>query len=544
MYIINFKYERETIMKFKKILPVLFLSASIMMNSVSAFAQEKVLNISTNAEPPTIDPGLSTDTTSGSIIDNVFENLTEMDANREIGPGAAESWEVSEDGLVYTFNLRKDAVWSNGDPVTAQDFEYSWKRMLNPESLASRANLYYVIEGAEAYNLGDGDAESVGIKALDDYTFEVTLHSPVAYFLELINHYAFAPVNKNVVESDEGWALEAGDNYVTNGPFTLSEWNHNSDYVLSKNENYWDKENVQLDQVNVQIIESEATGSIQYMNGDLDFIGAPYGAIALENIPVLEGKGELHTTPYSAVYWYKLNTTDEVMSNVNIRKALALAIDRQALVDNVTHGKHIPANGIVPPTIEGFEESRNYFQDADFEVAKEYLSTGLEELGISDPSELTIRLSINTSEAHSTIAQFIQEGWNQNLGVNVEIDNTEWQVYLDKISMLDYQVARLGWAADYNDAASFLDMYRKVDTGNNDTGWESEEFKTLIDEASLELDASTRTDLLLQAEAVMMDAMPVIPIYHNESIYANKEYVKNMEPDALGRYNLKYVDVE
>lgn len=531
-------------MKISKLLPTLMLTASLALGAVPASAQEKVLNLSTNAEPPTIDPGLSTDTTSGSIIDNVFENLTEMDANNEIGPGVAESWEISEDGLVYTFKLREDATWSNGDPVTAHDFEYSWKRMLNPESLASRANLYYVIQGAEAYNLGDGDVDSVGIKALDDYTFEVTLHSPVAYFLELINHYAFAPVNQNVVEADESWALEAGENYVTNGPFVLSEWNHNSDYVLNKNENYWDNENVNLDQVNVQIIESEATSSIQYMNGDLDFIGAPYGAIALENIPVLEDLGELHTTPYSAVYWYKMNTTDEIISNVNIRKALTLAIDRQDLIDNITSGKHIAATSIVPPTIDGFEEDQGYFSDADFEGAKEFLSTGLEELGMSDPSELTINLSINTSEAHSTIAQYVQESWSKNLGINVNIDNTEWQVYLDKITTLDYQVARLGWAADYNDAASFLDMYRTVDTGNNDTGWESEEFKNILDQASQELDADKRTELLLQAEAVMMEEMPVIPIYHMESIYANKESVKNMKPDAIGRYNLKYVDVE
>lgn len=531
-------------MKIKKIVALFMLTLSLIFGTVNASAQEKILNLSTNAEPPTIDPGLSTDTTSGSIIDNVFENLTEMDANKEIGPGAAESWEVSEDGLVYTFYLRQDATWTNGDPVTAHDFEFSWKRMLNPETLSSRANLYYVIEGAEAYNLSEGDADSVGIKALDDYTLEVKLHSPVAYFLELINHYAFAPVNQNVVESDESWALEAGEAYVTNGPFVLSEWNHNSDYVLIKNENYWDNENVSLDQVNVQIIESEATGSIQYLNDDLDFIGAPYGSVALENIPVLEEQGELHTEPYSAVYWYKLNTTDEVMSNVNIRKALALGIDRQGLIDNITHGNHIPAIGIVPPTIEGFEEDRNYFQDGNFDEAKEFLNTGLEELGLSDPSELTINLSINTSEAHSTIAQYVQEGWNQNLGINVNIDNTEWQVYLDKINILDYQVARLGWAADYNDAASFLDMYRTTDTGNNDTGWESEEFKALLDQASQELDSNKRTDLLLQAEAVMMNEMPVIPIYHNESIYASKEHVKNMDPDAIGRYNLKYVDVE
>ena len=528
----------------KKRLVSSILVSSMLLTPMSIFAQENVLNLATNAEPPTIDPSLSTDTTSGSIIDNVFENLTEITNENELVAGAAESWQVSEDGLVYTFKLREDGLWSNGDPVTAHDFEYSWKRMLNPETLSQRANLYYVIAGAEAYNANDGSPDDVGIKALDDYTLEITLHSPVAYFLELINHYAFAPVNQAVVEADAEWSAEAGEGYVTNGPFVLSEWNHNSDYVLSKSETYWDNEQVQLEQVNVQIVESEATASISFQNGDFDFLGAPFGAISLESVEVLEEQGVLNTNPYSAIYWYKVNTTDEVMSNVNIRKALALSIDRQGLTENITKGNNIPATGLVPTTIPGFEEDRGYFKDADYEAAKEFLAVGLEELGMSDPSELTINLSINTSEAHSTIAQYIQEGWVQNLGINSVIDNTEWQVYLDKVTTLDYQVARLGWAADYNDAASFLEMFKTVDTGNNDTGWESDAYRDLLDQAASELDPAKRTDLLLEAEAVMMEELPVIPIYYMESIYAVNDNVKNMNPDAIGRYHLKYVEVE
>lgn len=522
----------------------LVLLSSLLLKPANVNAQEKVLNLATNAEPPTIDPGLSTDTTSGSIIDNVFENLTEITNTNELVPGAAESWEVSDNGLVYTFKLREDGVWSNGDPVTAHDFEYSWKRMLSPEFLSQRAGLYYVIAGAEDYNVNGGSADDVGIKALDDYTLEITLHSPVAYFLELINHYAFAPVNKNVVEADPNWAAEAGESYVTNGPFVLSEWTHSSDYVLRKNDTYWDSENVALDQINVQIVESEATASISFQNGDFDFLGAPFGSVSLESVEVLRDQSVLNTNPYSAIYWYKVNTTDDVMSNLNIRKALASSIDRQGLTEHITKGNNIPATGLVPPTIAGFEEDRGYFQDADYTAAKEYLAKGLEELGISDPSELTINLSINTSEAHSTIAQFIQEGWAVNLGINTKIDNTEWQVYLDKVTNLDYQVARLGWAGDYNDAATFLDMFRTVDSGNNDTGWESAEFRDLMDQAGRELDPEKRTDILLAAEAVMMADLPVIPIYYMESIYAVQDHVQNMNPDAIGRYHLKYVDVE
>lgn len=530
--------------KFSKLLSLLIVVATLFSQVPVGFAQEKVLNLATSAEPPTIDPGLSTDTTSGSIIDNVFENLTEITPDQELVPGAAASWQVSEDGLVYTFKLQDKAVWSNGDPVTAQDFEFAWKRMLDPKTASPRANLYYFIKGAEAFNTGQGKIEDVGIKAIDDHTFEVTLERPVAYFLELINHYAFAPVNQKVVEANPDWALEAGESYVTNGPFTLSQWNHQSDYTLKKSPTYWDKDNVKLDQVNVKIIESEATASSEFQAGSIDFLGSHYGSISLDSIPIFKDQGILNKKPISGIYWYKLNVTDPILSNINIRKALALAINRQALTENITQGNHLPALGLVPPTIPGFEEDRQYMKDADFDQAQAFLKQGLSELGLKNPADLQLKISINTSEAHSAIAQFIQETWSQQLGIQTEIDNTEWQVYLDKIDSLDYQIGRMGWSGDYNDAASFLQMYLTADTPNNSTGWENEDFKAKMDQASEELDKEKRSQLLQEAEAIMMDQMPVIPIYYNEAIFVHKENVVNMQPDAIGRYNLKYVDLK
>ena len=222
-------------------LGVASLSLSPLVNLVPvASAQEQVLNISTSAEPPTIDPALATDSTSGSILRNVFEGLTVVSPEGEVQPGAAESWEVSDDGLVYTFKLREGNKWSNGDPVTAQDFEFAWKRVLNPETASQYASIMFPIKGAEAYNSGEGKVEDVGIKAVDESTLEVTLAAPTAYFLELPAFYSFMPVNQKVVEGDENWAMEAGEAYVINGAFKLETWNHNSDYVLTKNDQYWD----------------------------------------------------------------------------------------------------------------------------------------------------------------------------------------------------------------------------------------------------------------------------------------------------------------
>lgn len=514
-----------------------------LTSATVAAQEEQVLNLAIGSEPPTIDPALATDSTSGAIIKNVFEGLTHMPLEGEPEAAAAESWEVSEDGLTYTFTLREGITWNNGDPVTAQDFEYAWKRVLNPETTSQYASIMYVIEGAEAYNSGEGEADAVGVTALDERTLEVKLANPTAYFLELTAFYTFMPVHQATVEANAEWALDAGDAYVSNGPFVLSSWAHSSDYVLNKSESYWDIENVSLDTVNVQIIEAESTANAEFQSGGIDYLGAPYSTVSLDAIELYRANEELNVAPYAAIYWYKLNTTDEVMSNVNIRKALALAVDRQGLVDNITKGEQIPAMGFVPPTIEGFEEDRGYFADADYDAAKEFLAAGLEELGMSDPSELTVNISINTSEAHSTIAQFIQEGWAQNLGINAQIDNTEWQVYLERLDVLDFQIARMGWIADFNDASTFLDMYRTADAGNNDTGWENEEYKNLIDQAAAELDQEARKDLLLQAEAIMVDEMPVIPLYYYTNLNVVHDHVENMAPDALGNINLKDVSV-
>lgn len=530
---------------FKKVtvlgVTLLSLSAVTPLFTATVGAQaEQVLNLVTPSEPPTVDPGLATDNTSGAIVKNVFEGLTAIVDNAP-APAVAEAWEVSEDGLTYTFKLRSDATWSNGDSVKASDFEYAWKRVLNPETLAEYANLLYIIEGGEAYNKGEGEADAVGVKALDDTTLEVKLTAPVAYFPELVAHYTFMPVNQAVVEANPDWAMEAGESYVTNGAFILSEWNHSSDYVLTKNPNYWDAENVSLETVNVQMVESEATANAMFQAGEIDYLGSPYQTVSLDAIDTYKGDGTLNIEDYAAIYWYKINTTDEVMSNVNIRKALALAIDREGLVTNITKGQQQPALGYVPATISGFEEDRGYFADGDFESAKEYLAKGLEELGLTDPSELKVGISINTSEAHSAIAQYIQEGWASNLGITVEIDNSEWQVYLDKLAALDYQVGRLGWIADYNDASSFLGMYDTADNGNNDTGWENEEYTALLKQAELETDLDARTELLKQAEALMIEEMPVIPIYYYTSLFVKKDTVQNMAPDALGNVVLKNV---
>jgi len=501
---------------------------------------EKVLNALIASEPPSLHPQLATDTTSGLILQNTFEGLvTLVDGEPELT--GATDYKISDDLLTYTFTLR-DAKWSNGDAVTADDYAYAWQFALNPENASEYASILYPIKGAEAYNLGEGTAEDVGIKVIDPKTIEITLEAPTPYFLELIAFKTYYPIHKATAEANPQWYTEA-DDYVSNGAFTLADWQHSGSITLKKNEQYWDAAAVNLSTVNIEMVETESTQITKFDNGEIDFLGTSFGNISLDAIERLKADGKLQIEDYTGVYMYKFNTTDKVMSNANIRKALTLAIDRTSLIKNITKGEQVPALGLVPNSVEGFGEDAGYYKDNDIEGAKAALAEGLKELGLSDPSELDITLSFNTSEAHSAIAQFIQEGWSKNLGINVKLDNAEWQVYLDKLSNLDYQIGRLGWIADYNDSYTFLEQYDSATNGNNDTGWENPEYTKLLTQSKTETDPAKRLELLLQAEEIFMAELPVAPIYYYTNLYVKQDYVQNMEPDVLGNINLKYVDI-
>ncbi|MCS1384758.1 peptide ABC transporter substrate-binding protein [Lysinibacillus sphaericus] len=495
----------------------------------------KELNLVIPSEPPSLHPQLATDSTSSAILINVFEGLTRADADGQPQPAMAEKWDVSEDGLTYTFHLR-DAKWTNGDPVVAGDFEYAWKWALNPENLSEYASVFYPIKGAEAYNTGAGSVDEVGIKAEDEKILVVTLANPTAYFLELTAFKTYSPINQKVVEGKDDWYAEAGENYVTNGPYTLDTWKHSDSIVLKKNDGYWDAANVAVNTVNIGMVENEATAVTMFKNGEIDYLGSPYQTVALDAIDGFKADKSLNIDDYAAIYWYKFNTTDKVTGNANIRKALTLAIDRQGLIDNVTKGEQKPALGMVPSAISGFEEDRGYYKDNDVEGAKAALEAGMKELGIKDAKDIKINLSFNTSEAHASIAQYIQEGWSKNLGITVSLDNSEWQVYLEKLNVLDYQIGRMGWIADYNDPYTFLEMY--------DTGWENPKYKELLKQSVAEVDTAKRLELLKEAEAIAVSEFPVAPIYYYTNLSVKQKYVKNMGPDRLGIIQLKNVDLD
>lgn len=516
--------------------------------------QKIVYNL--GADPKTIDPQLNSAVDGSTIIHNAFEGLMREDENSKIVPGTAEKYEVSDDGTVYTFHLRKDAKWSDGKPVVAGDFEYAWKRALNPKVAAEYAyQLFYIKNGAAYYNqekVGGkvATAEDVGVKVIDDNTLEVTLESPVPYFLSLAAFPTYFPVRKDIIEgNEEKWTLKP-DTYISNGPFKMSEWKEKESITFVKNENYWDAKNVKLETLEVKLIDDQITYLNAFKSGEIDVIESPPQA----EIPTLLDEGTAKIYPYLGTYFYVINVSDkakdvdpkaaEALSNPKFRKALSLAIDRQLIVDKVAQGGQAPATSYVPAGILdsiGEEFQKDYSsKGANIEEAKKLLEEAGYPNGEGAP---TITFTFNTDQGHQNIAQAVQDMWKTNLGINVELKNEEWAVFQDTRNNFQYSMARHGWIADYNDPMTFLDMWT-TGNGQNNAGYSNKEYDKLIAQAKVELDDAKRTELLHKAEDILMDESPIIPLYYYTNVLCIDKNVKGTYKSPLGQMEFRDAYVE
>jgi oligopeptide transport system substrate-binding protein len=508
-----------------------------------ADAANQVFRMNITSEPPTLDPALMQDNVSGTVANGLFEGLTKTDKDGKIVPGMAESWDVSADGKTYTFHIRQGSKWSSGNPVTAQDFEYSWKRTLDPKAATPAPYAYqlYYVAGAEAYNTGKGSVDDVGVKALDANTLEVKLTNPTTYFLSLQTFYTYFPVDKVVVEKDPKWANEAAS-FSSNGPFKLASWQHNSSVEIVPNDGYYGKDQVKLQKVQFSMIADSNTEFNSYNTDKLDWAGAPTGTIPLPQLQKLraENNPELQIKDTANTYYYIFNETKKPFNNVKVRQALSMAIDRQLLIDKVVSGGQKPAFGFVPPSITGVtnsfrsETQDTYFQE-DVAQAKTLLAEGLKEEGMTSFPPST--LIYNTSDAHKQIAEAVIDMWKTNLGIDVKSEVQEWKVFLQNRTNLNYDIARAGWGADYNDPMTFLDLY-VTGGGNNDIGHKNPEYDKLIKQAYASPDQAERVKLLAQAEKILIgDEMAVMPIYYYTSAELVKPYVKDVIMDYAGNIN-------
>lgn len=506
----------------------------------SGAATSKVFRMNISTEPPTLDPAQSQDQVSFTVLNGLYEGLTRKDENGQNVPGIAEKWDISEDGKTYTFHLRTDAKWSNGDPVTAGDFEFAWKRVLDPQlkpEPASYAYQLYYIVNAESYNTSKGaTADQVGVKATDDHTLVVNLNSPTPYFLSLMSFQTFFPVHKSV-KDNEAWAASAST-IISNGPFKMGDWQKNTSIKIVPNENYYAKDEIKLAGVEFSEVADSATELSMYQTDQLDWAGKPTGEIPADQLESLKSSlpDEFNQKGIASMYYYLFNTTEKPFNNEKIRKAFSMAITRQDITDKVTRAGELPAYGIVPPGIAGEKEEYRkevpdtYFKE-DFEEAKKLLAEGMAEEGVTKLP--AIKLTFNTSDNHKKIAEAVAEMWRKNLGVEVSIENQEWGVFLENRNKLNYQVARAGWGADYNDPMTYIDLFTSK-SGNNNTGFASPEYDELVAKAYASSDAKERMTLMQQAEKLLIDTRAIMPIYYYSDVFLQKKGFKGIFIDYKG----------
>ncbi|KIL38945.1 cytochrome C [Gordoniibacillus kamchatkensis] len=507
-------------------------------------AKPKIVVYNNNKEPTSMDPPIGFDQVSYDIVNNAFEGLTRLGKNQSPEPAMAKEWKVSADGKKYTFALRDGIKWSNGDPVTAGDFEYAWKRLLDPKTASDAAFLAYPIEGAEAYNSGKGPVDGVKIKAVDDKTLEITLAQPASWMLSLVSSPAFFPVNKAVVEKNPKWAGEAST-IVSNGPFTITEWKHDSELKMVKNDKYWDAANVKLDGVTYKMVNDSSTAYQLFSTGELN-VSNTTGPFPADMSDKLFADNKVKVEDGAGTAFYRFNTKMKPFDNVNIRKAFVAAVDRQKLVDLVLKKKQKPAVGYVSPGLKDpaggdFRTVGGDLIKFDAAQAKNLLAKGMQEAGYTTLPEVT--LTYNTNDESQRIAQALQAMFKDNLGVDVKLQNKEGKVLTTEQKALQLQLSRSSFLPDFADPINFLDGFQSTNPFSR-TGWKNDQYDKLIKDAYNEPDDAKRFKMMHDAEKILMDEAPILPLYFYNNVYLQNDNVTGVVLHPFGFIDFKWADMK
>jgi ABC-type oligopeptide transport system substrate-binding subunit len=497
---------------------------------------ENVFRYNNGAEPQTTDPGLMSGQPDGRIARMIFEGLTTPDAETlEPRPGIAYRWDLSADGLTYTFHLRAGVVWSDGTPLGARDFLYAWRRVLDPQTGAKYAGLLYPILNAEQFNKGEVGDSALGLAAPDDSTFIVTLAAPTSYFLFLTQFYTYLPVPRHVIEEfGDRWTQP--DHVVGNGPFLLTEWRQRDHFTFVRNPGYWNAGVVKLDKVIAYSVEDLNTSANLYKAGVIDW--SPSGYTPSQFIPYLRQFADYKQGRYQGTYFYSVNATRPPLDNPWVRRALNYAIDRDAISNQLLKKSRDPWGLFAPSGYPGYEPPKPVTFDP------EYARECLVKAGFPNGAGMRkIGILFNTSEDHRRIAEAIQAMWKRELNIEVELENREWGSYLSAQTELNYDVARRSWIGDYLDPNTFLSCFLEGD-GNNRTGWGDARYDALVKGAAFELDPAKRFAMLRDAEALLLDAAVVLPIYHYSTTELVKPYVRGLHQTALDTHPLHRVWID
>ncbi|MEG2700495.1 MAG: peptide ABC transporter substrate-binding protein, partial [Hungatella sp.] len=492
-----------------------------------------------------IDPGITNNTFASPFIINCFEGLVTNDESGSVVPGSAEKWEISPDGLVYTFHLREGLKWSDGSPLTAADFVYAIQRVLTPATGGQYVDMVKTyVKNAEEYYAGKSTAEDLGVQAIDDKTLEITLVQPTAFFIDILSMWVYSPIQKATVEANgDSWTAKA-DTYICNGPFKITEMNMGESMVLVKNENYWDAANVTMDKVTLRYILDTSTALTAYESGEVDGIrdipSSDFARLKAENA------GIQTRSSYGTVY-YNINCTKEPYNNPLVRKALNLAIDRQSIIDNVVQVDAEPAYNFTAPgyVVDGVDvtegrSNRGLSPTADVEAAQ----AALKEAGYPNGEGFpTLKLSFYSNDTVKKVVEAMAEMLETNLNIKVEVTSNDWAIFFEDVQKGDYEVAAMGWSADYMHPMSFLPLLVTGDS-NNHSFYSNPEYDALVTQVMAETDRSKAVPLIQKAEDLAMDDYPFINLYYKGNNYLMKDYVTGYYMTSSASLFFKHASVK
>lgn len=524
--------------------------ASSQASGANSAAQPKSVSLTVNVgtEADSIDPALNTAVDGGIYIQHCFEGLTKLDKNGKIVNGQAKDIKVSDDGLTYTATLRDDIKWQDDKPVTAQDFVYAWQRVVNPKTASEYSYMFDpIVNGTDIYTGKNKDITSLGVTAKDDKTLVIKLNAPCAYFLELLSRPMYFPVRKDVVDGNDKWTQDP-KTYIGNGAYKMTAWNHKESIIDQKSDTYYDKAEVTVDQIKFMLMDDDASIQAAYQNGELQFADS----YPTEEQEKWAATKDYHNMAQLGTYFCCFNCKKAPFDNVKVRKALTLAIDRNYIVNSITKAGQIPADAFVSTGISDTDTSKqfrdvggSYFsaktEDYDKNVAE--AKKLLSEAGYPDGKGFpTFEYSYNTGTGHKAIAEALQNMWKQELGINCTLSSQEWAVFIDSRHKGNYDVARHGWLADYNDPISYLDMWMTT-SGNNDAKWSNKDFDSLIQKAKSTGDQKVRMQAMHDAEKILMAEMPVCPIYFYTDVYLENTNMSGLVTTPLGDKIFSFVKV-
>ena len=509
-------------------------------------SESKVLNINLTAEVPDLNSLTTTDSVSFNVLTNLMEGLYRLDQDQKPVPATAEGVEISSDGLTYEFTLRDGVQWSNGDPVTSQDFKYAWLKVLDPETAASYAYIISTfVKGADAYNTKKGDPGSVAIAAPDDKTLRVQLNNKSPFFLQLTSFGTYFPQQQEFVEKLGDKYAQDGESLLYNGPYTMTAGTAGGGQtvVLEKNDKYWDKDNVAVETINGRIVKENDTAINLYEGGELDLTSLEGNKVQ----QYVDSPDFFRRVEPWTVYG-QLNQKEPGLDNINIRKALMIGFDREALTDQILQDGSVPAYGFVPPAIapgpgnQTFREANGDLVPKDVESARALWEKGVEEIGGQAP-KLTMLFS-DTSEQRD-LATYMQDQYKKNLGADFEVEVVTFDAALDRVSAEDYQISyAYGWIGDYDDPMTFLELYLS-DSSFNDSFFENEEYDRLIKGAQTEPDTDKRMQMMLEAERILIEEeAATVPAFYAAVAGVKKPYFKGYTPHAFGGDDYKYASIK